>query len=154
VARQRRHIDSEEYYLMRHPIKILVMIVACLSACVIPRDAENSEEMLKRGSALTKLSASMEALIRYGNPATAATEPELLTQGTAHDPALLTNLGSYRIRVRADDRHAIVLMCSADGKRALLEDAGCTGELDAQHWNKPALTCEFTLTAASACRQR
>jgi hypothetical protein len=110
--------------------------------------------MYKLASALTKLSASMQALIRYGNPLTRSSETELLTEGTAHDPALLTNLGDYRIRVRSDDRHAVVLVCSKDGTRALLEDAGCTGDMDVQHWDKPPVPCEFTLTAASACHKK
>jgi hypothetical protein len=67
---------------------------------------------------------------------------------------LLANLGDYRIRMRADDRHAIVLMCSRDGKRALVEDAACTAGPDARHWEQTPAPCEFTLTAARACSKK
>ena len=139
---------------MRHTKNLCVLIAALMSACAVTPDKEASEEMYKRASALTKLSAAMEAHIRYGNPRAGAAEAELLAAGTAHDPVLLTNVGDYRIRLRGDDRHAIVLMCSKDGMRALLEDAGCTGELDMHHWNKPPVACEFTLSAAKACSKK
>lgn len=139
---------------MRHTKKTFVIIATLVSACAFTQEAEVQEEMYTRASALTKLSASMEALIRYGNPLTRATEAELLAEGTAHDPALLANLGDFRIRVLSDDRHAVVLLCSKDGTRALLEDAGCTGALDVRHWDKPPVPCEFTLTAARACGRK
>lgn len=139
--------------MIRHKKIMLLVVIICASACASTQEEKVSEEMYQRASALTKLSASMEAFMRYGNPLARATEAELLAEGTAHDRALLTNLGDYRIRVRSDDRHAMVLLCSKDGTRALLEDAGCTGNLDVHHWNKPPITCEFTLAAASACRK-
>lgn len=139
---------------MRHAKKMFFIVAILLSACASTQETVVRDEMLLRSSALTKLAAAMESHIRFGHPLAAATEADLLAAGTAHDPALLTNLGDYRIRVRADDRHAIALMCSRDGKRALLEDAGCTGEMDQHHWDKPAAPCEFTLTATSACRKK
>lgn len=130
---------------------ILCLMLAMVSACAFTREPDFSEEMFKRASALTKLSAAMEAHIRYGNPLARSSEAALLAEGTMHDPALLANLGDYKIRVLSRDRHALVLVCTKDGDRALLEDAGCTGKMDVHHWEKDKVPCEFTVAIESVC---
>jgi hypothetical protein len=135
-----------------HPTKYtLFLLLALVSACAFTSEPNFAEEMYKRASALTKLSASMEALIRYGNPLARLSEAELLTEGTRHDPALLTNLGDYKIRVLSRGRHAVVLVCSKEGDRALLEDVGCTGKMDVHHWDKDNVPCEFTVAIETVC---
>jgi hypothetical protein len=135
-----------------HPIKhLLFLLLALVSACAFTGEPNFEEEMYKRASALTKLSASMEALIRYGNPLARLSEAELLAEGTRHDPALLTNVGDYKIRVMSCGRHAVVLVCSKEGDRALLEDVGCTGKMDIHHWQKDNAACEFTVAIESVC---
>ena len=151
IRRRQNNALTQGHCRMRHTKNTLFILVALLSACAVTKGRESADEMYVRASALTKLSAAMEAHVRYGNPLARATEAELLAEGTKHDPALLTNLGEYRVRIRNDERHAMVLMCSKDGTRILLEDAGCTGEMDLHHWDKPDLPCEFTLAAASVC---
>ena len=136
---------------MRDSKTILCLVVAFISACAVTTDADFSQEMFNRSSALTKLSAAMEAFVRYGNPPAKATDAELLAEGTKHDPALLTNLGEYKLRVLNRNRHAVVLVCAKEGDRALLEDAGCTAKLDEHHWKSGKVPCEFTVQVDSVC---
>lgn len=136
---------------MRQLKNLLLISAVILSACATPHLAYPPGEMYQRASALTKLSAAMEAHLRFGDPLLTLSESDLLRAGTGHDPALLANMGNFRLRVRSDERHAMLLMCSKDGTRLLLEDAGCTGALDLHHWDKPVRPCEFTLAAASIC---
>jgi hypothetical protein len=121
-----------------------------LSGCALPQENTAAEEMYIKASALTKLSAAVESMVRYKNPSPSWTDSELLSAATEHNPALLNNLDGYRLRVQNRNRHAIVLMCSASAERALLEDAGCTGQMDRHHWQVPS-RCEFTLSVEQIC---
>ena len=138
---------------MRHSL-LLCFLIAIVSGCATTPYAPGESEMLRRASAMTKLSAAMEAYVRFGNPAPSATSPELLAEGTAHDPTLLNNMGTYTIKVLARERHAVVLMCTQTGERALLEDAGCTGPLETHHWKQAGQPCDFTVDVAAVCPRR
>ncbi len=122
-----------------------------LGACVHWGISED-EQMLRLGSALTKLSAAVENSVRYKNPPPDLSDAELLALATQHDPALLDPFRDYAVRVLRQDRHAIVLVCTQDRQRGLLEDAGCTGKLDKQSWKEnPPQPCEFGLAIPTVC---
>lgn len=127
----------------------ILLIVLFVTCCNIPAIAD---DMLELSSALTKLSAAVESTVRYKNPPNDLTDEGILQLSTKHDPELLQPFSGYLVRVKAQDRHAILLVCSKDGKTGLLEDAGCTAKLDQHLWGKDnPLPCEFTLAASSAC---
>ncbi|WP_341502468.1 hypothetical protein [Gallaecimonas sp. GXIMD4217] len=117
-----------------------------LSGCA---GADRGEELLPLASALTKLSAAVEAQVRYGQAPADLDDQALLALATGHDPGLLAPFAGYELRVRRDNGHGLVLVC--DDGRALLEDAGCTGPLDAQRWHQ-ASACDFSLELAAICR--
>jgi hypothetical protein len=125
-----------------------------LSACVSTGDAVRQETMLTQASALTKLSSATEALVRYGQPHAGMDDAALLAEATRDDPALLTPFAAYQVRVLNQDRHAVVLVCTKDGGRALLEDAGCTGKMDVHHWEKAAAPCAFSVSVPATCGAR
>jgi len=131
---------------------ILISLVILLD-CTIISIADESEEMLILGSALTKLSAAVESTVRYKNPPTNINDAELLALATKHDPTLLKPFANYTVRVLRQNRHAIILICTGDGKNALMEDAGCTSKLDEHLWEiHSAKSCEFTLTVSKVCK--
>jgi hypothetical protein len=130
---------------------MLCILIAILPGCATMPEAKRDSEMYQRASALTKLSAAMEAYVRFGNPAPSLTSEEMLAEGTAHDPALLTNVGDFTIKVLARERHAVVLMCTKAGDSALLEDAGCTAPLETHHWQQARRACNFTVDVAIVC---
>jgi hypothetical protein len=130
--------------------KVSFALFFLVSGCAQTQENPNAEEMYVKASALTKLSAAVESMVRYKNPSSSWTDSELLSAATEHDPALLNNLADYRLKIQSRNRHAIVLMCSTSGERALLEDAGCTGQMDRHRWQVPS-GCEFSLTIEQMC---
>jgi len=105
------------------------------------------------GSALTKLSASVEATVRYEDPPQGINDKELLALSTKHDPGLMESFADYTLRVSRQDGHAVVLVCDKDGKIGLLEDAGCSSEMDKHLWKEdPPKPCEFTITVRDVCQ--
>lgn len=128
-------------------VAVLISLSGCGHFALSP-----SEKMLPTGSALTKLSAAVESAVRYKNPPPNLNDEELLAFATKHDPSLLTPFSSYRLRVLRQDAHAVILVCTKDGNKALFEDAGCTGPMDKNLWElSPALPCEFTLKVQDVC---
>jgi hypothetical protein len=123
-----------------------------LLGCASTERAHDTEAMLVQASALTKLAAAAESAVRYKRAPENLADRALLQWASAHDPALLAPFARNTLKVLREGRHAIVLMCSEDGKIALLEDAGCSARLDRQRWrDAPGAPCAFTLTPATAC---
>ena len=121
------------------------------TACIAGTGFDN-EAMLIKASQLTKLSIVVESTVRYKNPPADLDEQSLLKLATQHDPQLLENFSGFKVRVLSKKHHSIVLICTEDGQRRLLEDAGCTPELDQHYWrdsqNQP---CEFTVSTETLC---
>jgi len=135
------------------PITLAALMTTMLiSGCMHCRSNEG-ETMRPLASALTKLSPQVENVVRYETPSANATDDELLKLATKSDPGLLDSFKGYKLRVHSQDRHAIVLLCTEDGKRGLLEDLGCTGTLDRNLWKEDAaMPCDFTLSLEFGCR--
>jgi len=129
----------------------LMFLLLASAGCTVSRAAE-AEKMYVLGSALTKLSASVEATVRYENPPEGISDKELLALSTKHDPQLLELFDGYTVKGSRQDGHAVVLVCDKDGKVGLLEDAGCSSEMDKHLWKEtPPKPCEFTLTVRDVC---
>lgn len=135
---------------MRAIIFLAVFVAGC--AGLPTEEQAREEEMLIAASALTKLAAAAEASVRYGNPPENLSDEEFLQFATAHDPVLLRPFAQYRLKALWQERHAVILVCSADGSIALIEDAGCTAQSDRHHWRSvPAPTCMFSLEPRKVC---
>lgn len=135
-------------------MKSIYRFIAVLAICVVTACATNPsvQEMNYLASALTKVSAAVDATARYRQPANGLPEAELLQLSTAHDPELMKPFNGLTIRVLRDGRDSAVLVCEARGGKALLEDAGCTAKLDQHRWNIGGVDrCEFTLDIKKAC---
>jgi hypothetical protein len=101
--------DSMRRNIVVHSIVLFFVISA--SACCTPVRAANSDKMYVLGSALTKLSASVESTVRYKNPPQEISDAELLTLSTKHDPGLMEPFTDYTVRVSRQDRHVERLVC-------------------------------------------
>lgn len=131
-------------------LRILIMVVL-LAGCGLVRP-DNSENMQVLASSLTKLSAAVESTVRYKNPPPTLSDRELLELSVRLDPGLLTPFDAYRVRVLSENRHAVVLVCTPDGKTGLLEDAGCNEKFDKPLWREePPVPCVFTLNLGETC---
>jgi hypothetical protein len=108
--------------------------------------------MMTAAAALTKVSAATEANLRYGSSTEAMSDDDFLTQSVAHDPGLLLPLSAYQIKSMRKAGYSAVLLCTQDGAKALLEDAGCTAALDRHRWrDDPGSSCAFTVELKQLC---
>lgn len=105
--------------------------------------------MFTLASALTKLSSTVDATVRYENPDKNLSDEELLKFSTKDDSSLRAPFRDYKVKDTNENRHAIVLICTQDETKALLEDVACTGEMDKHHWQlEEGKPCSFTLSTS------
>jgi hypothetical protein len=114
---------------------VLALAAVLLASCATQ---PSEREMNYLASALTKVSAAVDATVRYRR------QPESLTEGEPFD--------GLSVRVLRSGRDSAVLVCQPQGK-ALLEDAGCTAKLDAHRWRTTGggNQCAFTLDLDKVC---
>lgn len=137
--------------LMTKSIAGSIALSLLVSACIVNADTDN-EAMLIKSSQLTKLSAAVESTVRYKDPPTDLNEQDLLKFATQHDTQLLENFSGFKVRTISKERHSVVLICTEDGLRGLLEDAACTPALDRHHWkDSQSQPCEFTVETITVC---
>lgn len=84
-------------------------------------------------AALIHLTKAVHAEIAYAD--STAPDDELLQEIYTKNPELRRDLGPFKIQTLRSGTRSVTLVCSADGKRGLLEDASWTPRLDRQ-WQK------------------
>lgn len=132
----------------------LVIVALLLSGCVplLCSSRQDGKQMYELGAKLILLSAAVEGRVRYEDVPAGISEEELLILATRHDPSLLEPFKPYLVKVLPENRHAVILICSKDGSRGLLEDAGCSRPMDKHLWqSEPPAPCRFTLSVTSVC---
>ena len=133
---------------------VLAICLLVTTGCVHAASVD-AEQMYGLASALTKLSAVVESAVGFKDPPPGLTDAGLVAFATQHDPTLRVPFEGYTLRTLRRDPHAAVLVCTPDGTRALLEDAGCSAALDKHRWkDDPPTPCEFTLDLAAVCLPR
>ena len=121
-----------------------------LSACCATKVPDEQE----RGALSThmvNLSSDVEGYFAEQPGAPAESDAEILKAATRRHPSdLAPEFERYTLKVQYQNPFAVVLLCTKDGKRAIMEDAGCSARLDRQVTN-PA-PCEFTLHVSNGCQ--
>lgn len=109
-------------------------------------------EMNYLASAMTKLSAAVDAKVRYEDFPASGSSEELLRAVANDNPQLMKNFDGRVLSVLREGEDSAVLLCEPGPGRPLLEDAGCTARLDVHRWSTPgSQSCEFTLKVKSVC---
>ena len=140
---------------MKNALSWTIMVLLFTASGCASYHSNKGETMRPLASALTKLSSQAESLVRYQAPPVDATDEELLQLATKNDPGFLDTFKGYKLRVRSQDRHAIILLCTEDGTVGLLEDLGCTASLDRNLWEESmAMPCEFSLSIKLGCKMK
>jgi len=134
--------------------RVALLAVVLLGACASSGANLAPDDMNIRASELTKLSAAVEAYVRYDDPAPGMSQDDVLQAATKGQPQLLSGFSGLKLKVLSQDRHAVLLVCDKDGTRALLEDAGCTGKMDIRHWETRDVPCRFTVSVQEVCRPK
>jgi len=89
-------------------------------------------------------------LFAKNNTAEAASldDRELVQRATAFDPNLLKPYEGLMVRGTAD---GVILVCTGDGRRGLIEDAECSDKVDKLIWPDINAPCQFTLKPETVC---
>ena len=136
----------------RPVVLVVVMLFLCGCACLWPLKHDDSQ-MYELGAKLILLSAAVEDKVYYGGASSGMSDEELLALSTQHDPSLLEPFKAYLVKVLRENRHAVVLVCSKDGMKGLLEDAACSRPMDKHLWKlEPPAPCQFTLSVTAVCQ--
>lgn len=102
---------------------------------------------------LPKLTAAVQAVVRYPDPANLVPDELLVAEAIKNKPELQRAFQGYPIKVRHDAKNTVILVCSPDGKWAWLEDASWTLGVDRQWYlAKPPKSAEFTMDPAMPIR--
>lgn len=94
---------------------------------------------------LSRLTQAVNSAVRYKKVPQGLSDLELLKFSTASNPALFEGLASYLIRIKQIGSETVLLLCSPDGKRALLEDISSTPAVDKERWKSNDSGCDFTI---------
>jgi hypothetical protein len=139
---------------MKRPVLSLITVIFLLSFGCSSSDTFSEKDMNELGAALIKLSSAVESGVRYKGLGANLPGDQLLMLSTQHDPNLLEPFKDYNLRVMIQENHSAVLICSKDGRNALLEDAGCTARMELHRWkDQPLSRCEFSLNLKKVCDQ-
>jgi len=138
----------------------LILILACalsiffVNSCLHTTAIPDQAEILALASRLLELTRAVEGTVRYGDLPSGISEYELLEKSTDENPELLRAFDDYQIRVASRNKHVVLLVCTGDGRHGLLEDAGCTDDMDKYLWeNSSFQPCVFTMDPDAACGQ-
>jgi len=126
---------------------ILPLTLLAFGAQAQPLD---SRTMCPLASALTKVARAVDVSVANDPSVATMRGEEIVRAATQHDPSLLEPFGRVSVVARVEGRNSSVLVCTADGRVALMEDAGCSPQSDSHLWNAD-LPCGFTLDLAAVC---
>ena len=140
---------------MKRIASVLFVIIIALTFAVGgcgKKDKPDKKVMYKLASSLTKLAAAVESTVRYKKPPAGISDKDLLKLATKHDPKLFEPFKNYTVKVSQKNKHALVLVCTKNGKRGLLEDAGCSDAMDKHLWESTS-SCKFSLDIDKVCKK-
>lgn len=125
-----------------------VLFFLLFTACAGAMGNVNEKNMSRAAADLLRLSYAVQGEIMRG----ADPGADLIALACRRDSALCAAVSEFHISVKRDGDNAVLLLCTMDQRRALIEDIGCTPQIDFKPWEKGDLPCMFTLDAAEACR--
>lgn len=136
---------------MKHLILIIVVTSMLLSACVAPIVAAPDAERGRLSTKMVNLSSAVDTYFANLSKIPTDSDATIVQNATVHDKRLLApEFENYVLKVQYQNPYAVLLLCSKDSKRAIMEDAGCSARIDRQVVQD--LPCEFTLNVSKGCR--
>jgi len=133
--------------MLLKPLAVLLAAGSMLVACAWSQDMQ---EMNDKASALTKLTAHVDAAVMFSPDGRAQADQVLFEKTFADNPTLKPYLAKDTLRLLRSERSVVVLVCTPDASVAWLEDLSCTAGVDMHPWrDKPPRQCAFTLDAAT-----
>ncbi|WP_020678084.1 hypothetical protein [Geopsychrobacter electrodiphilus] len=137
-----------KYYL--RVTSIFVAILLFFSGCAYSGGVASKEF----GPAMLRLSSAVQGVAErpedYGfTPG--GTGEECIHLAVEDDPGLLTPFEGYILKAKCESLQAVVLLCDSQGRNVLMEDAGCTAQLDSRA-EGILRACSFSLETTQVCK--
>ena len=127
-------------------VAVVLLILTGFNAC---SSDFTDEEMQPLAATAADLARSVR---RYAsnNPEEAQIidDQELVRRSTAHDPSMMEPYKNFIVRGLPD---GVILICSKDGRRGLVEDAACSNKVDSKRWHDQSSPCAFLVDLTVAC---
>ncbi|MDO9269522.1 MAG: hypothetical protein Q7T96_10490 [Methylobacter sp.] len=134
--------------------RLLISLVTALlvGACAAPiTAAPDAKERSRLSSKMVNLSSAVDAYFADLAEAPIDSDADILDNATRHNTHLLaTEFEPYLLKVQYQKSYAVLLLCSKDSSRTIMEDAGCSVRLDRQV--SRVAPCEFTLLVKQGCQ--
>jgi hypothetical protein len=137
---------------MEHRILISLVAALLLGACIAPNAGVlDAKERGILSAKMVNLSSAVDTYFDSLSETPIDTVDNILRNATRHDSRLLApEFGPYLFKTQYQNPYAVLLLCTKDGKQAIMEDAGCSARLDRQVTD--AAPCEFTVVVKSDCQ--
>lgn len=137
---------------MKHRILISLVTALLVGACCCPIvAAPDANERGRLSTKMVNLSSAVDTYFSDLAEAPIESDAAILQKATRHDPRLLApEFEPYLLKVQYQKSYAVLLLCSKDAGRAIMEDAGCSARLDRQVTH--VAPCEFTLLVKKSCQ--
>lgn len=131
-------------------LRVFGLAAVLLSQPVVAQDV-SEETVYTLASAMTKLSAAVDVYVAEKAPFQSQDDEAIIISSVQHDPSLLTPFKPYLLKLRIEGRNSVVMLCTANGDRSLIEDAGCKVGVERRHYPQ-VMPCTFTLSPSAECR--
>jgi hypothetical protein len=136
---------------MKHRILFSLAAALLLAACATIAAAPDAEERGILSTKMVNLSSAVDVYFENLPEAPLDADDIILKNATRHDPSLLAQeFQPYMLKTQYQNPYAVLLLCSKDGQRAIMEDAGCSARLDRQVTDDAP--CKFTLVVKHNCQ--
>lgn len=120
---------------------LLVALLLVLSSC-----ATLQSRMSALASTTGSVTLRVERLCARNLMPDGATNKSILLKATEGTPYERGDFEDYTFNAKCVSAHAVVLICSKDGAKALIEETACVMGPDKNHWEaKPPVPCDFTI---------
>ncbi|MDR2018818.1 MAG: hypothetical protein LBQ00_08155 [Syntrophobacterales bacterium] len=126
---------------MRKLYLTFAVFLLLASCATVSCNGITTEKMNRLEIALGRLSNAVEGLL-WTNPENTT---GLIDTACKDDPSMCEAFGDNKLYSRVVGGHAVLLLCTKDGKRALVEDIACTPTPDLKAWVDGIAPCKFTL---------
>lgn len=114
--------------VLRHWLAVAAGIL--LSACANSHESE----MYSTASALTKLTAHVDASVLFSPVGETSSDQALLAKAFEDNPTLQSPLGALSLHLQRGTKGVVLMVCTSDGTTVLFEDLSCTPGIDRHHW--------------------
>lgn len=123
------------------------LIAATTTVFLACSSAQEPQQMFDKASALTKLTAHVDAAVLYSPTGKLDSDQALFDKAFADNPSLKPQLGTDALRLQRGEKGVVLMACTEDGSKALLEDLSCTPGMDKHPWrDEPDRACTFSLS--------